>query len=80
MITNDQMIAQILNNLRDLNNQISINLTTLSSLDDMYSESHGGPLNLHDQIIHLRNGQQTITNGLNSAHGVHGVDVEGNSI
>ena len=80
MITNDQMIAQTLANMQDLNNQINRNLNVLSELDYMHSESHGGSMNLHDQVSHIRNGQETLDNGLRSARSVHGVDVEGNTI
>ena len=80
MITNDQMIAQALANMQDLNNQINRNLNILSELDYMHSESHGGSMNLHDQVHHIRQGQETLTNGLHSARRVHGVDEEGNTI
>jgi len=33
MLRNDQMIAQVLANMQDLNNQISRNLNILSNLD-----------------------------------------------
>ena len=79
MITNDQMIAQILANMQDLNNQIELNLNILSNLDRMHSESHGGSMNLHDQVTHIRNGHDTLNNGLRSARGVHGVEVDGTS-
>ena len=74
MITNDQMIAQTLANMQDLNNQIALNLNILSNLDDMHSESHGGSMNLHDQVTHIRTGHDTLNNGLRSARGVHGYD------
>ena len=74
MITNDQMIAQTLANMQRLNNEISLNLNILSNLDDMHSESHGGSMNLHDQVTHIRNGHDTLNNGLRSARGVHGYD------
>ncbi len=77
MITNDQMIAQILANMQRLNNEIALNLNILSNLDDMHSESHGGSMNLHDQVTHIRNGHDTLNNGLRSARGVHGVEVDG---
>ena len=71
MITNDQMIAQTLANMQRLNNDIALNLNILSNLDDMHSESHGGSMNLHDQVTHIRNGPDTLNNGLRSARGVH---------
>ena len=74
MITNDQMIAQILANMQRLNNDIALNLNILSNLDDMHSESHGGSMNLHDQVTHIRNGHDTLNNGLRSARGVSGYD------
>ena len=77
MITNDQMIAQALANMQDLNNQIELNLNILSNLDRMHSESHGGSMNLHDQVSHIRNGHDTLNNGLQSARGVHGIEVDG---
>ena len=77
MITNDQMIAQTLANMQRLNNEIALNLNILSNLDDMHSESHGGSMNLHDQVTHIRNGHDTLNNGLRSARGVHGVEVDG---
>ena len=77
MITNDQMIAQALANMQDLNNQIALNLNILSNLDDMHSESHGGSMNLHDQVSHIRGGHETLNNGLRSARGVHGVETDG---
>ncbi len=77
MITNDQMIAQTLANLQRLNNDIALNLNLLSDLDNMHSESHGGSMNLHDQVTHIRNGHDTLNNGLRSARGVHGVEVDG---
>ena len=77
MITNDQMIAQTLANMQDLNNQINLNLNILSNLDSMHSESHGGSMNLHDQVSHIRQGQDTLNNGLRSARSVHGVDPDG---
>ena len=80
MITNDQMIAQVLANMQDLNNQISLNLNILSNLDDMHSESHGGSMNLHDQVHHIRQGQETLTNGLHSARRVHGVEPDGSTV
>ena len=76
MITNDQMIAQILANMQNLNNEISLNLNILSNLDHMHSESHGGSMNLHDQVTHISNGHETLNNGLQSARGVHGVENE----
>ena len=79
MITNDQMIAQTLENMRRLNNQIELNLNILSNLDYMHSESHGGSMNLHDQVTHIRNGHDTLNNGLRSARGVHGVETDGTS-
>ena len=66
MITNDQMIAQVLANMQNLN--------ILSNLDDMHSESHGGSMNLHDQVTHIRNGHDTLNNGLQSARSVSGYD------
>ena len=80
MITNDQMIAQTLENMRRLNNQIELNLNILSNLDRMHSESHGGSMNLHDQVTHIRQGYDTLNNGLQSARGVHGIEVEGDTI
>jgi len=77
MITNDQMIAQALANMQDLNNQIELNLNILSNLDRMHSESHGGSMNLHDQVSHIREGHMTLDNGLQSARGVHGIEVDG---
>ena len=77
MITNDQMIAQALANMQDLNNQIELNLNILSNLDRMHSESHGGSMNLHDQVTHIRQGHETLTHGLCSARGVHGVETDG---
>ena len=77
MITNDQMIAQTLANMQDLNNQINRNLNVLSELDYMHSESHGGSMSLHDQVHHLRQGHETLDNGLRSARGVHGVETDG---
>ena len=74
MITNDQMIVQILATMQRLNNQIELNINTLSNLDDMHSESHGGSMNLHDQILHIRNGHDTLNNGLESARSVSGYD------
>ena len=74
MITNDQMIAQTLANMQRLNNEIALNLNILSNLDDMHSESHGGSLNLHDQVTHIREGFDTLNNGLRSARGVSGYD------
>ena len=79
MITNDQMIAQTLANMQRLNNEIALNLNILSNLDDMHSESHGGSMNLHDQVTHIRNGHDTLNNGLRSARGVHGVETDGTS-
>ena len=73
----DQMIAQTLANMQDLNNQIELNLNILSNLDRMHSESHGGSMNLHDQVTHISNGHETLNNGLQSARGVHGVEVDG---
>ena len=80
MITNDQMIAQALANMQDFNNQIELNLNILSNLDYMHSESHGGSINLHDQVTHISQGYDTLNNGLQSARRVHGVDVEGDTI
>ena len=77
MITNDQMIAQVLANMQDLNNQIELNLNILSNLDRMHSESHGGSMNLHDQVTHIRQGYDTLNNGLQSARRVHGVETDG---
>ena len=79
MITNDQMIAQTLANMQRLNNEIALNLNILSNLDDLHSESHGGSMNLHDQVTHIRNGHDTLNNGLRSARGVHGVETDGTS-
>ena len=73
----DQMIAQTLANMQDLNNQIELNLNILSNLDRMHSESHGGSMNLHDQVTHISNGHETLNNGLQSARGVHGIEVDG---
>ena len=77
MITNDQMIAQILANMQRFNNQIELNLNILSNLDYMHSESHGGSMNLHDQVSHIRGGHETLNLGLCSARGVHGVETDG---
>jgi len=77
MITTDQMIAQTLENMRRLNNQIELNLNILSNLDYMHSESHGGSMNLHDQVTHIRQGYDTLNNGLQSARRVHGVETDG---
>jgi len=77
MITNDQMIAQVLANMQDLNNQINRNLNILSELDYMHSESHGGSMNLHDQVTHISQGYDTLNNGLQSARRVHGVETDG---
>ena len=74
MITNDQMIAQTLATMQRLNDQIELNLNILSNLDYMHSESHGGSMNLHDQVAHLRTGQETLNNALQSARGVSGYD------
>ena len=74
MITNDQMIAQTLATMQRLNNQIELNLNILSNLDHMHSESHGGAMNLHDQVSHIREGFDTLNNGLRSARGVSGYD------
>ncbi len=74
MITNDQMIAQTLANMQRLNNEIALNLNILSNLDDLHSESHGGSMNLHDQVTHIRNGHDTLNNALQSARGVSGYD------
>ena len=76
-ITNDQMIAQTLANMQRLNSQIELNLNILSNLDSMHSESHGGSMNLHDQVHHIRQGHETLTLGLCSARGVHGVEIDG---
>ena len=80
MLRNDQMIAQVIANMQNLNNQINRNLNILSELDYMHSESHGGSMNLHDQVAHIREGHDTLNNGLRSARRVHGVDEEGNTI
>ena len=77
MITNDQMIAQVLANMQRLNNQIELNLNILSNLDRMHSESHGGSMNLHDQVSHISNGYETLNNSLQSARRVHGVETDG---
>ena len=74
MITTDQMIAQALANMQRLNDQIELNLNILSNLDRMHSESHGGSMNLHDQVSHIRNGHDTLNNGLQSARSVSGYD------
>ena len=74
MITNDQMIAQTLATMQRLNDQIELNLNILSNLDRMHSESHGGSMNLHDQVAHIREGFNTLNNGLRSARGVSGYD------
>ena len=74
MLRNDQMIAQVIANMQDLNNQINRNLNILSELDYMHSESHGGSMNLHDQVSHIREGFDTLNNGLRSARGVSGYD------
>ena len=74
MITNDQMIAQTLATMQRLNNQIELNLNILSNLDYMHSESHGCSMNLHDQVAHIREGFDTLNNGLRSARGVSGYD------
>ena len=76
MLRNDQMIAQVIVNMQNLNNQINRNLNILSELDYMHSESHGGSMNLHDQVTHISNGHETLNNGLQSARGVHGVENE----
>ena len=60
--------------MQRLNNEISLNLNILSNLDDMHSESHGGSMNLHDQVTHIRNGHDTLNNGLESARSVSGYD------
>ena len=80
MITNDQMIAQTLATMQELNNQINLNLNILSNLDYMHSESHGGSMNLHDQVTHISNGHETLNNGLRSARSVHGVLPDGSDI
>ena len=80
MITTDQMIAQTLENMRRLNNQIELNLNILSNLDYMHSESHGGSMNLHDQVSHIREGHTTLNNGLRSARSVHGVLPDGTDV
>ena len=80
MLRNDQMIAQVLANMQDLNNQISRNLNILSELDYMHSESHGGSMNLHDQVAHIREGHTTLNNGLRSARSVHGVLPDGTDV
>jgi len=72
MITNDQMIAQILQNVRNLNNQINDNIEILSRLDRMSDNS----MNLHDQILHIRQGHETLTNGTRNALSVHGVEID----
>ena len=77
MITNDQMIAQTLATMQRLNNQIELNLNILSNLDRMHSESHGGSMNLHDQVTHISQGYDTLNNGLQSARRVHGVETDG---
>ena len=77
MITNDLMIAQTLATMQRLNNEIALNLNILSNLDDMHSESHGGSMNLHDQVSHISNGYETLNNGLQSARRVHGVETDG---
>ena len=46
----------------------------MSNLDYMHSESHGGSMNLHDQVAHIRQGYETLNNGLQSARGVSGYD------
>ena len=74
MITNDQMIAQTLATMQRLNDQIELNINILSNLDYMHSESHGGSMNLHDQVSHIRNGHDTLNNALQSARGVSGYD------
>jgi len=74
MFTNDQMIAQTLATMQRLNDQIELNLNILSNLDRMHSESHGGSMNLHDQVAHIREGFDTLNNGLRSARGVSGYD------
>ena len=74
MITNDQMIAQTLANMQRLNNEIALKLNILSNLDDMHSDSHGGSMNLHDQVTHIRQGHDTLNNGLESARSVSGYD------
>ena len=80
MITNDQMIAQTLATMQRLNDQIELNLNILSNLDYMHSESHGGSMNLHDQVAHIREGHDTLNNGLRSARSVHGVLPDGSDI
>ena len=79
MITNDQMIAQALANMQDLNNQIELNLNILSNLDRMHSESHGGSMSLHDQVHHLRQAHETLDYALRSSRRVHGVETDGTS-
>lgn len=71
MITNEQMITQILRNIRNLNNQINDNIEILSTLDRMSDNS----MNLHDQVAHIRQGHETLTNGIRNALSVHGFDV-----
>ena len=77
MITTDQMIAQTLANMQRLNNDIALNLNILSNLDYMHSESHGGSMNLHDQVTHISQGYDTLNNGLQSARRVPGVETDG---
>mgnify|MGYP003648467726 CR=1 FL=1 len=71
MITNEQMITQILRNIRNLNNQINDNIEILSRLDGMSANS----MNLHDQISSMSNGQETLTNSTRNALSVHGFNV-----
>tara|TARA_B110001454_G_scaffold201886_1_gene208592 strand:- start:692 stop:913 length:222 start_codon:yes stop_codon:yes gene_type:complete len=72
MITNDQMITQILRNVRNLNNQINDNIEILSRLDRMSDNS----MNLHDQVAHIMQGHETLTNGTRNALSVHGVEID----
>ena len=46
----------------------------------MHSESHGGSMNLHDQVAHIQQGHDTLNNGLRSARSVHGVLPDGSDI
>ena len=63
MITNDQMINQTLDNIRNLNNQIEIHLNILSNLDLI------GPnaLEIHDQVTSISQGHNSIQSGVINA-------------
>ena len=63
MITNDLMINQTLDNIRNLNNQIEIHLNILSNLDLI------GPnaLEIHDQVTSISQGHNSIQSGVINA-------------